>query len=111
MELWVNVAGLIIKFSAHCEPPLSLPSSQDSLSVHAQVTKHLYTFLKFAGLLALVSMFYLSQVFFERIFVTRPWKAGFRSLCHTFLACDWSFENYACYYRDTVLTPDIRLYL
>ena len=33
--------------------------------------------LKFAGLLALVSMFYLSQVFFEKFFVTRPWKALF----------------------------------
>ena len=64
--------------------------SQDSLSVHAQVTKHLYTFLKFAGLLALVSMFYLSQVFFEKIFVTRPWKEEFRSQCHIILTSDWS---------------------
>ena len=37
----------------------------------------MYTVLKFAALLALVSMFYLSQVFFEKLFVTRPWKALF----------------------------------
>lgn len=35
------------------------------------------TVIKFSALLALVSIFYLSQVFFERVFVTRPWKALF----------------------------------
>ena len=77
------------------------------------MTKHLYTFLKFAGLLALVSMFYLSQVFFEKIFVTRPWKEGFRSVSYkpdlrlvssiaTLLLAD---------HDDTALTLDNRLSL
>ena len=45
--------------------------------MNVQLSQYFSTILKFAGLLALVSMFYLSQVFFERIFVTRPWKALF----------------------------------
>ena len=47
------------------------------MTTQATATQYLYTVLKFAGLLGLVSMFYLSQVFFERVFVTRPWKALF----------------------------------
>ena len=50
---------------------------QDSLSSGSQVSQYMSTVIKFSALLALVSVFYISQVFFERVFVTRPWKALF----------------------------------
>ena len=40
-------------------------------------THYCYIVLKFAALVALISMFYISEVFFEKVFVTRPWKALF----------------------------------
>lgn len=39
--------------------------------------QYLYLALKVISLLALSTIFFMSEVFFERIFVTRPWKALF----------------------------------
>ena len=58
-----------------CPPVLTASNIQDS--VNSQLTQYFYIVLKLTALLALVSMFYLSQVFFEKFFVTRPWKALF----------------------------------
>ena len=41
------------------------------------MSQYLYLVLKFAGLAAIISIFYMSEVFFEKVFVTRPWKALF----------------------------------
>jgi len=38
---------------------------------------YLYVVLKFVGLFGVVTILYMSEVFFEKIFVTRPWKALF----------------------------------
>ncbi|UYV74292.1 CASD1, partial [Cordylochernes scorpioides] len=38
---------------------------------------YLYMVLKFVGLLSIITVLYMSEVFFEKIFVTRPWKALF----------------------------------
>ena len=37
----------------------------------------MYVVLKFAGLVSIISTLYMSEVFFEKVFVTRPWKALF----------------------------------
>jgi len=41
------------------------------------VSQYLYVVLKFAGLVSIISTLYMSEVFFEKVFVTRPWKALF----------------------------------
>ncbi|XP_064465958.1 N-acetylneuraminate 9-O-acetyltransferase-like [Ornithodoros turicata] len=46
-------------------------------SAEANPLQYLYLVLKFVGLLSVVTVLYLSEVFFEKIFVTRPWKALF----------------------------------
>jgi hypothetical protein len=39
--------------------------------------QYLYLVLKFVAILSVITILYLSEVFFERIFLTRPWKALF----------------------------------
>ena len=56
-------------------PPLV--SGQQLEDTASPATHYCYIVLKFAALVAVISMFYLSEVFFEKVFVTRPWKALF----------------------------------
>lgn len=37
----------------------------------------MYCLFQIIGLLVIVTVLYLSEVFFQKIFVTRPWKALF----------------------------------
>ncbi|XP_065312386.1 N-acetylneuraminate (7)9-O-acetyltransferase isoform X7 [Dermacentor albipictus] len=46
-------------------------------SAEANPLHHLYVVLKFVGLFSVLTVLYMSEVFFEKIFVTRPWKALF----------------------------------
>ncbi|KAM7291899.1 N-acetylneuraminate 9-O-acetyltransferase [Ixodes scapularis] len=46
-------------------------------SAEANPLQYLYIVLKFVGLFSVVTILYMSEVFFEKIFVTRPWKALF----------------------------------
>lgn len=39
--------------------------------------QYLYLVIKFIGLFTVITVLFLSEVFFEKIFVTRPWKALF----------------------------------
>lgn len=48
-----------------------------SASAEANPLQYLYMVLKFVGLFSIVTILYMSEVFFEKIFVTRPWKALF----------------------------------
>ena len=57
-----------------CPPIVSGLQVEDTGS---NATHYFYIILKFAALIALISTFYLSEVFFEKVFVTRPWKALF----------------------------------
>lgn len=56
---------------------LALPPQITSSNVDSNPYKYLYLVLKFIGLSIVITIFYMSEVFFERIFVTRPWKALF----------------------------------
>lgn len=56
---------------------MSLVPQVTSSSSEANPLHYLYMVLKFVGLAGVVTVLYLSEVFFERIFVTRPWKALF----------------------------------
>lgn len=42
--------------------------------------QYVYMIIKFACALGVITILYMSEVFFERIFVTRPWKALFVSM-------------------------------
>lgn len=56
---------------------LALPPQITSSNSDSNPYKYLYLVLKFIGLSIVITIFYMSEVFFERIFVTRPWKALF----------------------------------
>lgn len=56
---------------------LSLPPRITSQSVDSNALHYLYLVGKFVGCLSVITVLFLSEVFFERIFVTRPWKALF----------------------------------
>lgn len=56
---------------------LAIPPHITSAGCDASPYKYLYLVLKIVGLLVVSTVFYMSEVFFERIFVTRPWKALF----------------------------------
>lgn len=38
---------------------------------------HLYLVLKFVSLIIVITILYMSEVFFDKVFLTRPWKALF----------------------------------
>ncbi|CAH2039234.1 unnamed protein product, partial [Iphiclides podalirius] len=56
-------------------PPHLAPSSAHT--VESRPYQYLYVALKIIGLLTIVTVLYMSEVFFQKIFVTRPWKALF----------------------------------
>lgn len=56
---------------------LSLPPRITSASVDAYPLHYLYLVCKCIGCLGVITVLFMSEVFFERIFVTRPWKALF----------------------------------
>ncbi|RZF39634.1 hypothetical protein LSTR_LSTR001155 [Laodelphax striatellus] len=66
-SFWVMMIYLVL-----CGPPRVTAASTDSNPLH-----YLYLVLKMVVLFSLVVMLYMSEVFFEKVFVTRPWKALF----------------------------------
>ncbi|KAG7295882.1 hypothetical protein JYU34_020966 [Plutella xylostella] len=59
---------------------LALPPHLIPASAHTPESKpyqYCYIALKILGLLSIVTVLYMSEVFFQKIFVTRPWKALF----------------------------------
>ncbi|XP_034661777.1 N-acetylneuraminate 9-O-acetyltransferase isoform X3 [Drosophila subobscura] len=56
---------------------LSLPPRISSASVDSNPLHYLYLVCKCIGCLGVITVLFMSEVFFERIFVTRPWKALF----------------------------------
>ncbi|XP_060664833.1 N-acetylneuraminate 9-O-acetyltransferase [Drosophila nasuta] len=56
---------------------LSLPPRITAASVDANPLHYLYLVCKCIGCLGVITVLFMSEVFFERIFVTRPWKALF----------------------------------
>ncbi|KAJ8715881.1 hypothetical protein PYW08_013166 [Mythimna loreyi] len=64
-----------LMFAIFALPPHIAPSS--SHTVESKPYQYLYIALKIIGLLVIVTILYMSEVFFQKIFVTRPWKALF----------------------------------
>lgn len=56
---------------------LALPPRITSQNSDNNPYQYLYLVLKFICILSVITILYMSEVFFERIFVTRPWKALF----------------------------------
>ncbi|XP_055704657.1 N-acetylneuraminate 9-O-acetyltransferase isoform X1 [Phlebotomus papatasi] len=56
---------------------LALPPHITAATVDANPYQYLYLAAKFVTLLGVITILFMSEVFFERIFVTRPWKALF----------------------------------
>ncbi|XP_036319275.1 N-acetylneuraminate 9-O-acetyltransferase [Rhagoletis pomonella] len=58
---------------------LSLPPRISAQSVESNPLHYLYLVAKFVGCFSVITILFMSEVFFERIFLTRPWKALFVS--------------------------------
>nr|CAD7458913.1 unnamed protein product [Timema tahoe] len=56
---------------------LALPPQVTATSSKSNPLQYLYLVLKFVGLFSVITILYMSEVFFEKVFVTRPWKALF----------------------------------
>ncbi|XP_014250867.1 N-acetylneuraminate 9-O-acetyltransferase [Cimex lectularius] len=56
---------------------LIMPPRVTATSVEANPLHYLYLVLKMVGLFSLIIILFMSEVFFEKVFVTRPWKALF----------------------------------
>ncbi|XP_046397120.1 N-acetylneuraminate 9-O-acetyltransferase [Ischnura elegans] len=56
---------------------LALPPHVTMASSETNPLQYLYLVLKFVGLFSVITILYMSEVFFEKVFVTRPWKALF----------------------------------
>uniref|UniRef100_A0A2A4J1X0 Cas1p 10 TM acyl transferase domain-containing protein n=2 Tax=Heliothinae TaxID=95178 RepID=A0A2A4J1X0_HELVI len=64
-----------LMFAIFALPPHITPSSTHT--VESKPYQYLYIAIKVIGLLVIVTILYMSEVFFQKIFVTRPWKALF----------------------------------
>lgn len=56
---------------------LALPPLITAQNTENNLIQYFYLVLKFIGLFTVITILFLSEVFFEKIFVTRPWKALF----------------------------------
>ncbi|GFS21716.1 CAS1 domain-containing protein 1 [Elysia marginata] len=56
---------------------MAIPPHVTAVSSEASPVQYLYVILKFVALIAIISLFYLSEVFFEKVFLMRPLKALF----------------------------------
>lgn len=59
---------------------LVCPPRVSAQSVETNPLHYLYLILKLVGLFSLIIILFMSEVFFEKVFVTRPWKALFVSI-------------------------------
>jgi hypothetical protein len=57
----------------------TLPPRITSQTVESNSYHYLYLVIKFICVLSVITVFYMSEVFFERIFLMRPWRALFVS--------------------------------
>ncbi|XP_047534646.1 N-acetylneuraminate 9-O-acetyltransferase isoform X1 [Vanessa atalanta] len=79
-------------------PPHITPSS--SHTMETKPYQYLYIAIKVIGLLTIVTVLYMSEVFFQKIFVTRPWKALFVNAdddIHQWWL-DWKQDRYSMTY-------------
>ncbi|KAJ1529582.1 hypothetical protein ONE63_006352 [Megalurothrips usitatus] len=56
---------------------LALPPRVSAMSSDGNPLQFLYLVMKFVGFISMITILYMSEVFFEKVFVTRPWKALF----------------------------------
>lgn len=59
---------------------ISIPPRITAQTIENNSYQYLYLVLKFVCLFSVITILYMSEVFFERIFLTRPWKALFVSM-------------------------------
>ncbi|KAL4702687.1 hypothetical protein ACJJTC_018310 [Scirpophaga incertulas] len=70
VSFWYTLMFVILALPPHISPA-------STHTVESRPYQYLYVALKVFGLLGIVTVLYMSEVFFQKIFVTRPWKALF----------------------------------
>lgn len=73
-------APLVSFWYAVCYITISLPPRITAQTIENNSYQYLYLVIKFVCLLSVITILYMSEVFFERIFLTRPWRALFVSM-------------------------------
>ncbi|CAK1585891.1 unnamed protein product [Parnassius mnemosyne] len=70
VSFWYTLMFVIFALPPHI-------TQSSTHTVESKPYQYLYIALKIIGLLTIVTVLYMSEVFFQKIFVTRPWKALF----------------------------------
>ncbi|XP_068618481.1 N-acetylneuraminate 9-O-acetyltransferase [Battus philenor] len=70
VSFWYTLVFVIFALPPHI-------AQSSAHTVESKPYQYLYIALKIIGLLTIVTVLYMSEVFFQKIFVTRPWKALF----------------------------------
>ncbi|XP_017777823.1 PREDICTED: CAS1 domain-containing protein 1 [Nicrophorus vespilloides] len=60
-----------------CYAALALPPLITAQSSENNIAQYFYLVIKFVALFSVITILFMSEVFFEKVFVTRPWKALF----------------------------------
>ncbi|KAJ0178071.1 hypothetical protein K1T71_005894 [Dendrolimus kikuchii] len=70
VSFWYTLMFVIFALPPHI-------TQSSSHTIESKPYQYLYIAVKIIGLLVIVTVLYMSEVFFQKIFVTRPWKALF----------------------------------
>lgn len=76
-------------------PPLITAQNSESNIAH-----YFYLVIKFIGMFSVITILFMSEVFFEKVFVTRPWKALFVTIdddIHEWWS-RWKLDRYSSLY-------------
>lgn len=72
-----NFVPLMSFWFMMCYGVLALPPHITAQSCENNIAQYFYLVIKFVCLFSVITILFMSEVFFEKIFVTRPWKALF----------------------------------
>lgn len=67
MSFWYMMVYTVLAW-----PPLITAQSSEN-----NMIQYFYLVIKFIGMFSVITILFMSEVFFEKVFVTRPWKALF----------------------------------
>ena len=56
---------------------MAIPPKITAKSTESSQSHYFYLIIKILVVTGIISIFYMSEVFFEKVFLTRPWKALF----------------------------------
>lgn len=83
-----------------CYTMLVLPPLITAQNSESNIAHYFYLVIKFIGMFSVITILFMSEVFFEKVFVTRPWKALFVTIdddIHEWWS-RWKLDRYSSLY-------------